>query len=103
MEEGFEGKLVVRAFVLFSPNSLDCGVRHHLLESYHGKPNSISGLVKGMEQIVDATVHGPPARLSAHGAELGYDERFGISQVEPRDEQVRVFRRPFVGHRLCPR
>lgn len=56
-----------------------------------------------MEQIVDETAHGFPARLCAHGAELGYDERFCISQVELRDEQVRVSQKPFVGHRLCPR
>lgn len=59
--------------------------------------------VKDMERIVDEMAHGFPARLCARGAELGYDERFCISQVELRDEQVRVFQKPFVGHRLCPR
>ena len=48
-------------------------------------------LVKGMERIVDETGYGL-ARLCAHGAGLGCDGRFCISQVERQDEQVRVFR-----------
>ena len=102
MEKDFEGRLVVRAFVLFYPDSLEHGVRHHQMESWPEILDCTSVLVKGMERIVDAMVYGFPARLCAHGAEPGYDEHFCISQGELRGGQVRVRRKSFVGHRLCP-
>lgn len=103
MVEDFEGKLEAQVSVLFYPNPLHCVVQCQRVRLYPGKLDYKSVLVKGMERIVDETARGFPARLYAHGAEPGYDARFCIFQVERRDEQVRVFRKPFLGRQPCLR
>lgn len=101
MEKGFEGKLVVQAFVLFYPNLLKHVVRHQV-EAWPGILDCTRASVKDMGRIVGAVVYGF-AHLCARGAEPGYDGHFGISQEELRGGQVRVRQKWFVGHRLCPR